>query len=1082
MLKFVAAKIVGRVKNRLERDVVEGIVYINDIDPSKWKPIKSLPNLPKEKPANVLLFIHGTFSTTVGGFGALGGTPWGIAFLKSAIEHYDAVIGFNHFTLKLNPKENADTLFKLLQQIPWNGIPTFDIITHSRGGLVTRSLIEKVLPSSTWKPKIRKAIFVACTNEGTLLASPKNWDQLVTTYTNLAVGASRVLGLILPQSKVVTTVLSDIIDTIGSLVKYFASTAVTDRIIPGLSAMEPVGNFVDDINLIQDGQPTIDQSNYYVITSDFKPTLNGNHEPKELPKRLLQLASSGLMAQLMKESNDLVVNVTSMSAIDKAAGNYVRDKYEFGENNQVYHTNYFTRPEVANSITRWLNLPSPIENSALKRLTRGTQNARVKAKRMPTSLNVEVKGLTLPQLYNFDFKRPISSSVDIDIITMDFNGYAGDLQSRIKSMSPSYVVIQKRGAKGTQNFAYTGEQALDIISRYDFHHHQKSIGDVFDLSHAQTWQSFDIEEKSQWPLDLSGHVVTDNEMPIGVVPRISPPPSAEVLAKMSQSISSPETDVDKIVKRRSLPSFAPSAGSRSIRVDAEDPKSKLVKSYFYGQMKSVVKPNAEAIITVTVSRHDLQFQDKNETASDSGQVHAEKPLIVRVLCRKGFLLVDNEKEKEILVHAIGKNPNYETFKVRANEIEQPGEIIVLVRQGQTNIVKLTLRPTISSVEVAAVKTIHESKSAETGTAMKYSLNQLWITEDKSDKGTIYEFRITSDGLNFRGRGKSKLIADPRSYVENIFKQIEERWSHNDTDYDNFVAALRAYGGDLFRELVPVEIQKTLWNHRYDIDSIQLISDEPFIPWEIVHLRDPDKKGMPDETWFLGDLGLIRWLEAAGNEGWPADEIKVRQGKVKYVIPDYPVSKYKLPYALEEKEFLVSKFNAVAVDPVPESVRNSISHPGSFDILHFACHGSADTSNISEAVLLLKGKLVGTEYIEEQFSSTEADTYSNLSSEDSSPMIVLNSCQTGKSGYKLTGIGGFAASFLHGGAGAFIGALWSINDLTARDFAIQVYGALADGYTLAEAAKRARQSCKVNKDATWLAYVVYGHPHMKLKII
>ena len=42
--------------------------------------------------------------------------------------------------------------------------------------------------------------------------------------------------------------------------------------------------------------------------------------------------------------------------------------------------------------------------------------------------------------------------------------------------------------------------------------------------------------------------------------------------------------------------------------------------------------------------------------------------------------------------------------------------------------------------------------------------------------------------------------------------------------------------DLLEELIPVELQQTLWSNRYKIGSIMVISEEPFIPWELVHLK------------------------------------------------------------------------------------------------------------------------------------------------------------------------------------------------------------------------------------------------------
>jgi len=85
----------------------------------------------------------------------------------------------------------------------------------------------------------------------------------------------------------------------------------------------------------------------------------------------------------------------------------------------------------------------------------------------------------------------------------------------------------------------------------------------------------------------------------------------------------------------------------------------------------------------------------------------------------------------------------------------------------------------------------------------------------------------------------------------------------------------------------------------------------------------------------------------------------------------------------------------------------------------------------------------------------------------------------RAGYKLTGIGGFSQAFLRKGAGAFVGTLWSVSDAPARTFTETFYRRLLAGDTVAEAAIKARAAARKDGDSTWLAYVVYAHPHATL---
>jgi CHAT domain-containing protein len=227
------------------------------------------------------------------------------------------------------------------------------------------------------------------------------------------------------------------------------------------------------------------------------------------------------------------------------------------------------------------------------------------------------------------------------------------------------------------------------------------------------------------------------------------------------------------------------------------------------------------------------------------------------------------------------------------------------------------------------------------------------------------------------------------------------------------------------------------------------------------------------------MGLIRWLHEAG---WPSDILTVRKGKARYVIPNYPHPDYVLPEAKMESKFLINEFGAKSVEPKSGTVRKLLAEPDSFDLLHFACHGVAEHDNISNAQLLMQGRIEGKNYIPDRLNATTVDAHAKLRSDGRAPMIVLNACQAGRAGYKLTGLGGFAQAFLRRGAGVFVGTLWSVGDSPARHFTEEFYAQLKKGGTIAEAAIAARETARKAGDATWLSYVVYAHPHAKLSTV
>lgn len=358
VLKFAGDWAVGQTAEFLERDIQQGLILMPSTTLEDWKLGVDLSSVASrsDRPARILLFIHGTFSSTKGAFGALTASDFGRQFLETALANYDAVIGFDHKTLSVDPKVNATDLLTALSQYPWSQPPQFDVVTHSRGGLVFRSLAELVLPGSGWKASFDHVVFVAAANGGTLMAEPDNWHYLVDLYTNLAVAAEKVIGLI-SGNPATGNLLGEMLSGIGNFIQWFSTAAITDKAVPGLAAMEPDGDFIRTINRTQPGQPTVENSPYFAVIADFEPKLFGSHEPKELSTRLLQWVANGVVDELMRgTANDLVVDTPSMTCIDPQAGNCIKDKLDFGKTPEVYHSVYFTRKEVTDALTRWFGL------------------------------------------------------------------------------------------------------------------------------------------------------------------------------------------------------------------------------------------------------------------------------------------------------------------------------------------------------------------------------------------------------------------------------------------------------------------------------------------------------------------------------------------------------------------------------------------------------------------------------------------------------------------------------------------------------------------------------------------------------
>ena len=95
-----------------------------------------------------------------------------------------------------------------------------------------------------------------------------------------------------------------------------------------------------------------------------------------------------------------------------------------------------------------------------------------------------------------------------------------------------------------------------------------------------------------------------------------------------------------------------------------------------------------------------------------------------------------------------------------------------------------------------------------------------------------------------------------AYVNGIYREIENHWQGQGGDSTRFARDLRTYGGMLYSQLFPEKLQAQLWEKRNQITSIQVISTEPFIPWELVYIKKPGQ-GVSAQSKFLGQMGLVR---------------------------------------------------------------------------------------------------------------------------------------------------------------------------------------------------------------------------------
>jgi hypothetical protein len=282
-----------------------------------------------------LLFIHGTFRKTEACFAGMEEAPDGKQAVKALFDRYDEVLAFDHPTLSVSPVMNAFDLARLLAKADG----PLDIVTHSRGGVVTRWLLEGIGLNGSGP---YRALLVGSPLAGTSLVSPPRLKGALDVFSNIgmalkATGAAAVMFMpfvIVPLA---------LVRIASSVVSVAAKTPLLDAgvsMIPGLNGQSRVSPHpeLSRLRAVRLAKPP----EYFIVMSNFEPEVPGWKFWKYFRKDQLMDRGADL---IFDGPNDLVVDTSSMNDIP---GHDLTDEriHDFKTNKVVHHTNYFSQPET----------------------------------------------------------------------------------------------------------------------------------------------------------------------------------------------------------------------------------------------------------------------------------------------------------------------------------------------------------------------------------------------------------------------------------------------------------------------------------------------------------------------------------------------------------------------------------------------------------------------------------------------------------------------------------------------------------------------------------------------------------------
>jgi pimeloyl-ACP methyl ester carboxylesterase len=264
-----------------------------------------------------LLKTHGVLSSLEGAFAGIK-DPNGAVMQHLRGIYGDNIIGWDHWTIGKTPLENAEEMLSALAP----GVRP-DIVSHSRGGLVTRAMLEHpdlIVKRQSRFGSVGKAIFVAGACQGSQLATLNNVNRLLNIYA--AVASFPFLGGVGVALKVIVGVL-----------RVLAHGATRLPSIEALSADLANNPFLVALN-----------ESHMTPTGEIV-VLHANYDPtKGVLARFLDLN----VDLVFNQANDMVVPFLGAETFDK--WQQVGTNIHYGTPSQrqgvVMHTNFFIQPGV----------------------------------------------------------------------------------------------------------------------------------------------------------------------------------------------------------------------------------------------------------------------------------------------------------------------------------------------------------------------------------------------------------------------------------------------------------------------------------------------------------------------------------------------------------------------------------------------------------------------------------------------------------------------------------------------------------------------------------------------------------------
>lgn len=272
----------------------------------------------------VLLLIHGIFSSVSG---MLHGLPR--AAMQRWHERYEGrVIAYDHPTVSASPQDNAAYFLRALAEAAPRAPLELDIVCHSRGGIVARTLAERagaLIDRDVCR--VRSVYFAGTPNAGSPLGDAEHMIDMLDLFTNCLTS--------LPDGTVAYS-----IEVILGLVALAGHSAAKG--LPGIVSLGTRRSYiVETLNRATAKAPAL----YAATAADYQP------EPGRDNGWLIDRLGDRVMDRVFERNgqavaNDLVVSQLGVFAANGHPSFPIADTLVYGAADGVWHTAFFSQPRT----------------------------------------------------------------------------------------------------------------------------------------------------------------------------------------------------------------------------------------------------------------------------------------------------------------------------------------------------------------------------------------------------------------------------------------------------------------------------------------------------------------------------------------------------------------------------------------------------------------------------------------------------------------------------------------------------------------------------------------------------------------